>query len=185
LTDRFPGESPFHPSRCMIYWEMLLRHLVRIAFPVPLAAATALLVATILSFPGHTASTSAVRFHKVTFLTAKASIEAEVADTDQLRARGLMFRTRLDKNRGMIFYFEHTGFHSFYMYNTRIPLCVIFLNEGLKIVDVQEMSPCLETNPSACPVYTPAAACKYAIEVNPEFVRSYGIKTGSLVRIQK
>jgi len=121
----------------------------------------------------------------VTFVTARASIEAEVADTDQLRARGLMFRTHLPKNRGMIFYFDQTGHHSFYMYNTRIPLCVIFLNEGLRIVDIQEMSPCLETNPSACPVYTPAAACKYAIEVNPAFVRTYGVTRGSLVRIQK
>ena len=164
---------------------MLLRHMMRLAFPVPLAAAAVLLVTVTFSFPGFTASTASVRSHKVTFVTARASIEAEVADTDQLRARGLMFRTHLPKNRGMIFYFDQTGHHSFYMYNTRIPLCVIFLNEGLRIVDIQEMSPCLETNPSACPVYTPAAACKYAIEVNPAFVRTYGVTRGSLVRIQK
>ncbi len=123
--------------------------------------------------------------NRVTFLRANVTIKAEVADTDELRARGLMFRTRLGKNEGMLFYFDRTDYHAFYMYNTRIPLAVIFLNESLRIVDIQEMGPCLERNPSRCPVYTPAAACKYAIEVNPEFVRTHAIKTGDLVKIQK
>lgn len=85
----------------------------------------------------------------------------------------------------MIFYFDRTGYHAFYMYNTRIPLSVIFLNESLRIVDIQDMAPCIEKNPSACPIYTPHAMCKYAIEVNQEFVKRHGIKTGELVRIEK
>ena len=119
------------------------------------------------------------------FLPVNASIRVEVADTERTREKGLMFRTHLGENKGMIFYFDRTGYHAFYMYNTRIPLSVIFLNESLKIVDIQDMSPCTEVNPSACPIYTPRGACKYAIEVNPEFVRKHGIKTGDLVRIQK
>ena len=118
-------------------------------------------------------------------MPANALLRAEVADTEITREKGLMYRTYLGENEGMIFYFDQPGHHAFYMYNTRIPLSVIFLNESLRIVDVQEMVPCLEQNPSACPIYTPRAACMYAIEVNQEFVREHGIKKGDKVRIQK
>ncbi len=131
------------------------------------------------------AGEKSTRSQRLAFMPSRAVIKAEVADTDELRQRGLMFRDRLDESNGMIFYFEQTGYHAFYMYNTRIPLSVIFFNESLRIVDIQEMVPCMERNPSACPVYTPAAVCKYVIEVNPSFVRKYGIKRGDLVTIQK
>jgi uncharacterized protein len=122
---------------------------------------------------------------KVTFLPSDISIRAEVAGTDAARQKGLMHRTHLGEKEGMIFYFDQFGYHSFYMYNTRIPLSVIFLDEGLRIVDIQDMATCLEENPSECTIYTPRAACKYAIEVNQEFVRKYEIKAGDLVKLRK
>lgn len=153
---------------------------------MPLLSACAILLAMTLSLPSRAPSANAaVTYHQLTFLPVNASIKAEIAATEPAREKGLMFRTSLDKNSGMIFYFEQTGYHAFYMYNTRIPLTVIFLNESLRIVDIQEMAPCLEQNPFACPTYTPRARCKYAIEVNQEFVREHGIKNGDLVRIQK
>ena len=163
---------------------MFFHRLWRIAFLVPLFTASATPLVLSLYLPTDAAgpvNTSC----EVTFLPANASIRAEVADTEQARERGLMFRTHLGENRGMIFYFDQTGYHAFYMYNTRIPLSVIFLNESLRIVDIQDMAPCLEQNPLACPIYTPHAECKYAIEVNHEFIRKNGIKTGDLVKIQK
>ena len=165
---------------------MFFHRLSRIAFPVPFITSSAILLVIALSLPGHGVSANAVRTSRqVTFLPVNVSIRAEVADTEWAREKGLMYRTHLGENSGMIFYFDQTGYHAFYMYNTRIPLSVIFLNESLRIVDIQDMAPCPEQNPSACPVYTPHAACKYVIEVNQEFVRKHGIKTGDLVRIQK
>jgi uncharacterized protein len=165
---------------------MSLFSLYRLAFPVPLFTTLVILLVILLSPPGHSASGNGKNAaRRVTFLPANVSIRAEVADTEQARARGLMYRTYLGENEGMIFYFDQTGYHAFYMYNTRIPLSVIFLNEGLGIVDIQDMLPCTEKNPSACPIYAPRAASKYAIEVNQEFVRKHGIKTGDLVKIRK
>jgi len=153
---------------------------------VPLLSACAILLAMTLSLPsGAPNAKAATTYQQLTFLPVNVSIKAEVAATERVREKGLMFRKSLDKNSGMIFYFDQTGYHAFYMYNTRIPLTVIFLNESLRIVDIQEMTPCLEQNPYACPTYTPHAPCKYAIEVNQEFVREHGIKKGGLVRIQK
>ena len=158
---------------------------IRIAFPVPYRIAGALLLAAIVAISHTALCRGATTFKRITFLPANATITAEVADTDELRQRGLMFRTHLGEDKGMIFYFDRAGYHAFYMYNTRIPLSVIFLDEKFRIVDIQDMGPCLERNASACPVFAPAAACKYAIEVNPEFVRKHGIKAGDKVKIHK
>ncbi len=165
---------------------MFLTRLWRLAFPVPLLSALTIHLVVFLpltgcSLGGNGESTT----RRVTFLPANALLRAEVADTEPAREKGLMYRTSLGENEGMIFYFDQPGYHAFYMYNTLIPLSVIFLNERLQIVDIQDMVPCKEVNPSACPVYVPKAACNYVIEVNPEFVRKYGVKTGDLVKIER
>jgi hypothetical protein len=153
---------------------------------VPALVALLVLISTLLFVPA--CSLSGDReggTQSITFLPAGISIKAEVADTDAARQKGLMHRTHLDEHAGMIFYFDQPAYHSFYMYNTRIPLSVIFLDGDLRIVDVQDMEPCLDENPAACTVYTPRAACTYAVEVNQAFVRKYGIKVGDLVKLQK
>ena len=96
-----------------------------------------------------------------------------------------MYRTSLGQKEGMIFYFDETAYHPFWMYNTRIPLTVIFLDEGLSIVDIRNMWPCLEKNADLCPVYAPSAPVRYAIEVNQGFVAKYGIKIGDRVTIER
>jgi uncharacterized membrane protein (UPF0127 family) len=166
---------------------MFSRRQQKLAFPVPLLTTAAILaVVMALGLPSNAAGANEViTYQRLTFLPVNASIRAEVADTERAREKGLMYRKSLGKDRGMIFYFDQTGYHAFYMYNTRIPLSVIFLNESLRIVDIQEMVPCMEREPSACPVYTPHAACKYVIEVNQAFVRKHRIKIGDEVRIQK
>jgi uncharacterized protein len=165
---------------------MFLTRLWRLAFPVPLFSAITIHLLLFLALSGCSlGGNGESKTRQVTFLPANALLRAEVADTERTREKGLMYRTYLGENDGMIFYFAQTGYHAFYMYNTRIPLSVIFLNESLEIVDIQDMAPCTEERPSACPIYAPKAACKYAIEVNQQFVRKYGIKTGDLAKIGK
>jgi uncharacterized membrane protein (UPF0127 family) len=165
---------------------MFLGRLWRIAFPVPVFSAITIHLVVFLALTGCSLGGNGDgKARQVTFLPANVLLRAEVADTDRTREKGLMYRTYLGENDGMIFYFDQPGHHAFYMYNTRIPLSVIFLNGSLEIVDLQDMAPCMEENPSACPIYAPKAACSYAIEVNQQFVRKYGIKTGDRVRIEK
>ena len=75
---------------------------------------------------------------RITFRPAGVSVVAEKADSPLKRERGLMHRTRLGENDAMMFYFDETAHQTFWMYNTLIPLTVIFLDDGLKIVDMQE-----------------------------------------------
>ncbi len=122
---------------------------------------------------------------RITFRPAGVSILAERADSPEKRERGLMYRTKLAEKDAMMFYFDETAYHSFWMYHTRIPLTVIFLDEGLKIVDMRNMSPCLEKNPDLCAVYASQNPARYAIEVNQGFVGKYGIRVGDRVTIEK
>jgi len=102
-------------------------------------------------------------------------INAEVADSSQERAVGLMFREELGETEGMLFIFDSEATHSFWMKNTLIPLDLIWVNENMEIVHIEHAVPC--TTPS-CPSYTPSRPAKYVVEVNAGVVYGKGIKIG-------
>src|SRR5208283_3831096 len=53
---------------------------------------------------------------RITFMPAGVSILAERAASTEKRERGLMYRTRLAEKDAMMFYFDETAYHSFWMY---------------------------------------------------------------------
>jgi hypothetical protein len=137
-----------------------------------------LLISSILSGePGRTAR------QRLTFMPAGVSVLAEKADSPEKRARGLMYRRSMGEKEAMIFSFEESANHAFWMHNTRIPLTIIFLDEGLRIVDMQNMSPCLGKAADLCPLYVSRAPARYAVEVNQGFVGKYRIKIGDYVSL--
>ncbi len=161
--------------------ELKNRHTSRIA---PLVALTALIVLSVprvaLSLPAYQSPTD-----RIVFQPKGTTLMAERADSPELRARGLMFRTSLGKNKGMIFCFDEAALQTFWMYNTKIPLTIIFLNERLEIVDIQDMEPCSHRDAQQCMTYTSRQAAKYAIEVNRGFPKRHGIRIGGQVTIER
>jgi uncharacterized membrane protein (UPF0127 family) len=106
----------------------------------------------------------------------RAAVIVEIADTPELRERGLMFRERLAPNEGMVFIFEETGFHPFWMKNTLIPLDMIWVDEHRRIVSIAHSVPPCQADP--CPNYSPRTDARYVVEVVSGFARQHNLKEG-------
>ena len=88
--------------------------------------------------------------------------QVEIADTNESRRLGLMFRKNLAKNHGMIFVFENEGRHSFWMKNTLIPLDLVWISADKKVVDIKTLQPCLQ---DPCPSCHPQDKAQYVLEI--------------------
>lgn len=105
----------------------------------------------------------------------KVCIEVELADTQEKRQLGLMFRKSLDKNRGMLFIFEQEGVYSFWMKNMNFPLDLIWIGKDGKVAEIiNNALPCNDL----CPSIITDKPAKYVLEVNAGFVRKNSIKKG-------
>lgn len=109
-------------------------------------------------------------------------VKLEVADTDKKIERGLMFRTSLDKDCGMVFLFNPPRKVKFWMFNCLMPLDMIFTREG-KIVKIEEnVPPCKSKDPRQCPTYPDIAVMvDKVIEVNAGYCKKHGVKEGDTV----
>ena len=108
-------------------------------------------------------------------------VEVEIADEESERTRGLMFRTSLDENKGMLFVFDKSENYPFWMKNTLIPLNIIWIGENFKIVYIANAVPCRE---EPCEIYNPQKNAKYVVEVNEGFVEENGVEVGDEVEIR-
>ena len=102
-------------------------------------------------------------------------LSTEIAHTQTSRTQGLMHRQSMGENRGMLFVFPETGYHSMWMVNTNIPLSVAFVDEKGMILNIADMVPHTRTAHGA------AGMAKYAIEANLGWFWERGIKVGSYV----
>ena len=103
-------------------------------------------------------------------------IEAEVAANDQNRQVGLMNRTAMPQQRGMLFIFPKENTHCMWMRNTLIPLSVAFIDADGVIINIENMQPQTEDNHCA------KVPARYALEMNHGWFAQRGIKPG--VRLQ-
>lgn len=108
------------------------------------------------------------------------TLRVEVADTPDARFQGLMYRTRLADDAGMLFVFEDEDRWGFWMKHTLIPLSIAWVSRGWRIVDVQDMD-VVPPEATVTPIYSPLQAAKYALEVNQGYFRQRGITVGAAV----
>jgi uncharacterized membrane protein (UPF0127 family) len=104
----------------------------------------------------------------------EVEVRVEIADTDPERARGLMGRTALAEDRGMLFVFEEEQELSFWMKDTLIPLSIAYMDSEGRTVDIQDMK-ALDDDP---PHYASAEPARYALEVNKGFFEERGVEVG-------
>ncbi len=82
-------------------------------------------------------------------MVGSTPVFAEVASTSAQRDRGLMFRTSLPLDHGMLFVFRRASSVCFWMKNTPVPLSVAFIGSDGRVLRVDEMQP--ETFDLHCP----------------------------------
>lgn len=103
--------------------------------------------------PGTGAGQSAAGLEQVTLcITSGAKTRAftvELAQTSMQQAKGLMFRTELADNAGMVFPFPEPRMASFWMKNTVIPLDIIFVRTNGTIESIAENTIPYSTTPVA------------------------------------
>jgi uncharacterized membrane protein (UPF0127 family) len=99
-------------------------------------------------------------------------IEAEVAATSDSRQVGMMQRTIMPPQRGMLFVFPEVAKHCMWMRNTLLPLSVAFLDESGRIINVEDMQPKTENN------HCSTKPARYALEMNLGWFRSRGLGAG-------
>ncbi len=103
-------------------------------------------------------------------------ILVETAATSAQRARGLMGRKHLGKDRGMLFVFEQPDRYAFWMKNTQLPLSIAFIGPDKKITDIYRMAPLLEDRR-----YRPRCPAGWALEMNQGWFAENGIESGDRI----
>ena len=144
-------------------------------FTARIALLTAIL--TVLS----TAKADPAKWGSVSF-GQQQRIDVEIADTQALRTQGLMHRTQLAENQGMLFVYPDQAVRGVWMKNTLLPLDVLFLSADGKIVSIlRRLTPCTQ---EPCPIYTSTTDASYMLEVNAGFVDRHRLTTNQDLMIE-
>lgn len=102
-------------------------------------------------------------------------VEAELADTPAARQTGLMYRTFMPTNTGMLFVFPEKAIHCFWMRNTKLPLTIAFIDDDGKIVNLSDMEP--ETQNNHCP----RGPVRFALEMNQKWFTQRALGPGTVI----
>jgi uncharacterized protein len=132
-------------------------------------------------------STVSVRFDTTTAYVRTAgssfTLRVEVAERGDQRTFGLMDRSSLHDDAGMIFVYDEVQSpeSGFWMYRTLIPLDIAFFDGAGRIVAILQMDPCPTLDSSRCPTYAPGRAYFGALEVNRGWFSRRGVRVGDRI----
>jgi len=116
---------------------------------------------------------------KALLITNKGNIELELAKTQSQHMIGLMNRTSIDLNKGMLFIFEKEEPRSFWMKDTLISLDIIFLDKDFKVVKIHKSTLPNQTEQ----IYYSQAPAMYVIELNSGASNTYLINESDILKI--
>ncbi len=108
---------------------------------------------------------------------------AELAETPDQRTLGLMERHHLADTAGMLFVYpaQQPATGAFWMFRTRIPLDIAFVDSLGIVRSIQHMVPCETELVQGCPAYPPGVPYRAALEVNAGYLARHKLDVGSQV----
>ena len=109
-----------------------------------------------------------------------SSVTVLLAESEAQRTMGLMERRSLAPNAGMLFLYPtmQPPTPGYWMFRTRIPLDIAFVDSLGRIVSIQTMQPCASELTQGCPDYPAGAPYRAALEVNAGFFGRNGFQVG-------
>lgn len=105
----------------------------------------------------------------------------ELATDNASRQHGLMMRSTLAPDHGMLFVFPQLGPQAFWMKNTLIPLDILYFDEERRLVSMQVDVPPCKADP--CPTYPSGTPAIYVLELSAGTARRIGAKPGDVLKI--
>ncbi|MDR2881532.1 MAG: DUF192 domain-containing protein [Azoarcus sp.] len=105
----------------------------------------------------------------------KLRIDVEVAADEKTRQLGLMYRSSLPPDQGMLFVYSSSIRLCMWMKNTLIPLSVAFLDEEGRILNIEDMTPLSEES------HCSSRPARYALEMNQGWFAKHGVKAGDRI----
>lgn len=139
-------------------------------FGIPRVLAMTLMIGAMGSCSGDTLPTMLIDVKGI-------ELVVEVANTQESRSQGLMFRRSMKENHGMLFVFDYESQVSFWMKNTRLPLSIAFIAADGTIRQIEDMEPESLSSVAA------ERNVLYALEVNQGWFRENGIEAGDMVNL--
>ncbi len=103
-------------------------------------------------------------------------VHAEFARTPDEQARGLMERTSLAPDTGMMFVFPAPQILTFWMKDTLIPLDILFFDADGNFVSATSMMPCAEG--TTCTIYPSQGEAQFALEVPVGYAEEHQVGGG-------
>jgi uncharacterized membrane protein (UPF0127 family) len=110
-------------------------------------------------------------------------VNVELAETPAQKSTGLMERHFLGEAQGMLFVYDEDQAPSdpFYMFRTRIPLDIAFMDSVGEVLAIRQMQPCTSPAPEWCERYPPGVPYRSALEVNLGFFEKHGVGIGDRI----
>lgn len=104
--------------------------------------------------------------------------QVELAQDDESRARGLMFRDQMDADHGMLFIHDTQEPQAYWMKNTRIALDILYFDNARKLVSQQrDVPPCSAGD--RCPPYPSFKPARYVLELNAGQAEKLKLRDGA------
>lgn len=116
---------------------------------------------------------------------SKKIIDVEFAETQPQQQKGLMYRSSLPADDGMLFMFEIERTLGFWMKNTYIDLDIAYIDKNFKIIDIQQMKATSSIEIGDPPAYPSKKPAQFALEMNKNWFQKHKFKVGDLVKIIK
>lgn len=113
-----------------------------------------------------------------------STVRVELATTEKEREYGLMGRTRLPEGRGMLFVHDEPGRYGYWMYDCKIGLDIVWMNQNHEIVEMSPDTPPCTGRANTCPTYGGKQTSLYVLELPVGDIQKHKLAVGERIEFQ-